>query len=139
MNRRNFLSSSGGIAIATGISAGSILSTHTAHAAEAAPLPGLVPFSRDAFNAYIGEQFDSTDANNNLSGRIVLTAVVDVQSAAGQQQFSLTFSSSSDQTPLVSGTYTLYHPVGGTFDLYINATGIDNLNHTYRSDFSFVS
>jgi hypothetical protein len=129
MERRTFILATGGL-------------FGTAGAAHAAPLAALAtpaPASATALRAASFARLVNQTFNVYASQRGVameLVALKQQPSAAGHEQFRLTFHGAGAALP--SGTYTVEHAAIGQVPMYLEAAGADAQGASYRADFNLL-
>lgn len=126
MERRTFLLATGGL-------------LGTASAGHAAPLAALAPASATALRAASFASLVNQTFNVYASQRGVameLVALKQQPSAAGHEQFRLTFHGAGATLP--SGTYTVEHAAIGQVPMYLEAAGSDAQGASYRADFNLL-
>jgi hypothetical protein len=129
MERRTFILATGSLLGAAG----------TGHAAPLAALaaPALAtaaPVRAASFAALVNQSFNVYASQRGVT--MQLATVSQQPSAAGHEQFRLTFSGAG--APLPSGTYTVEHAAIGQLPMYLEAAGSDAQGARYRADFNLL-
>lgn len=130
MERRTFILATGGLLGASG----------AGHAAPLAALamPTLAPASAlraASFERLLNQTFNVYASQRGVAMQLV--AVKQQPSAAGHEQFGLTFNGAGASLP--SGTYTVEHAAIGQVPMYLEATGAGAQGAGYRADFNLLT
>ncbi|MBA5637455.1 hypothetical protein H3H37_10355 [Duganella sp. LX20W] len=129
MERRTFILATGGLLGASG----------AGHAAPLAALatPGLTPAAAlraATFTRLVNQSFNVYASQRGVAMQLV--AVKQQPSAAGHEQFRLSFNGAGATLP--SGTYTVEHAAIGQVPMYLEVTGSDAQGTSYRADFNLL-